>query len=231
MNYSEFSMRVAHNTAVLKHALENRINLVTISDKLYTWDTEPCELSFSVLMRNLHDIIPSLFLGSLASVNSNGVDAYEVDEENNIICIELKTSEIRSNKVWKLAGRYGLYTGIGTSRTQRLALSSTMSARYSFRTFDNLLAKNMKTVLFINDSDNIVSQNSYIDAWELSGDVVVEYLTRSGCKERDIKFASFMKNGKRANTVVPLIGFEKFKEHLQNVVLERDMWLKKNGYL
>lgn len=231
MDYHEFSMRTAHNTAWLKHALENDINLVTISDKLYTWDSEPGELSFSVLMRNLYDIIPSVYLGALASVTANGADAYQVDEENNIIAIEQKTSEIRSSKVWKYPGGYGLYTGVGVTRTQQISLSTAMSARYMCHTYDNLLSKNMKTVLFINDSDNIVSKNSYIDAWEMSGSDVVEYLTRSGCKKRDIKFASFMKKGRRATTVVPLIGFEKLKEHLQHTAPERDVWLKNNGYL
>tara|TARA_B110000503_G_scaffold134602_1_gene213863 strand:- start:1458 stop:2162 length:705 start_codon:yes stop_codon:yes gene_type:complete len=229
MDYKEFTKRVKHNTRILKHALDNDTNLVTIVSQFYTWQSAPGELHFSVLMRNLHDIIPSVFLGALANLDNNGIDSFIVNADNTVEHLEMKTSEIASKKVWKGA-LGGLCVGIGAGRTQRQAITSALSASYNCHTHENLLSKNMRTVLFITDTDNLVTSNTYIDAWELSGEAVIEYLQLSTVKKRDIKFSSFMKNGFKAKTVVPLVGFEKLKKTLEKSSLNRNQWLKNNGY-
>jgi hypothetical protein len=89
----------------------------------------------------------------------------------------------------------------------------------------------MRTVLMVVDTDEMLVKNSYIDAWELSGDAVVEYLSRSNVKQRTIKLGSFMMQGRQSETVVPLMGFEKFRDKLERQAPFRDTWLIENGYL
>lgn len=225
MKFEEFNTRVEHNTQVLRNALDNNQNLVSIADKLYTWDNAPGELHFSILMRNLHDIIPCAYLGALANTKRNGVDGFVVKPNEKVECLEVKTSEIASTKVWK-GEKGGLNTGVGKGRYQRTALTSACAAKYVCHTKSNLISKNMRTILFIADTDNLICTNSYIDAWELCGKAVMQYLQLSENKKRSIKFGSFLLRGFKAKTTVPLVGFDAFKAKLQEVAPDRDKWLE-----
>ena len=228
--YTWFKKRVDHNTRVLKKALKNGTNLTAAAVDMYTWDTEPGELHFSKLTRNLHDIIPCAFLGALANTDSNGEDGVVVQECGTTYGIEVKTSEIDATNVWK-GVRGGLYVGKGQGTTQRRALTSALNAAYTCHTKANTESKNMKTYLLIADTSDSLAQNSFIDAWEMDGDSIVKYLKLSEKKSRTIKLGSFMLNGQPAKTTVPLIGFDKFKEYLEESSPDRDVWLKENGYL
>jgi hypothetical protein len=224
----EFNKRVKHNEKILKHALKNKICLSDILSKLYTWQSEPGELHFSVLLRNSYDIIPSAYLGALANINNNGIDAFIMHEEDDIEGVEIKTSEINSSKIWK-GKKGGLYVGIGHTENQRSTLASRLEASYSLHTYENLESKNMRTVIFISDTNNT---NTYIDAWEMDGGTVVDYLKRTDSITRTIKLGSFMKCGKRADTKVKLEGFEKFKARMLKTVPTMENWLADNvaGY-
>ena len=224
MKHAEFVNRVNHNTNVLKNALNNDINLVSIANELYTFQSEPNKLHFSILMRNLHDIIPSIFLGALANLDNNGIDAFIIEKDESVTPIEMKTCEIASSRVWK-GNRGGLNVGIGDKKSQRQALRSKISAGYQCHTEQNLLSKNMRTVLFVTDTDNLITSNSFIDAWELDGSTIIDYLQLSNNKKRDIKLGSFMLNGFRAKTTVPLVGFYALEEKLQEIAPLRDEWL------
>jgi hypothetical protein len=226
MEYAEFIKRIDHNTETLKKALDNGDNLLTIADKLYTWEHCPGELHFSVLMRNLHDIIPCAFLGALANTKTNGVDGYIVKENGTVEYLEVKTSEIASSRVWKGA-RGGLNIGTGTKKTQQQALTSALSAKYKCLSYTNLKSKNLRTILFIADTDNIMGDNKYIDAWEMHGKTVLKYLRLSDNVSRSIKFGSFQLQGFKTKTVVPLVGFDKFKSKLEKTASTRDVWLDK----
>jgi len=230
MDYQEFKRRVDYNTNVLQNALTDNIPLTMIASEVYTWNNAPGETNFSILMRNMHDIIPSVFLGALASLDNNGIDAYIVQPDNTLEELEIKTSEVASKRVWRGA-RGGLYTGIGQGKTQKAALTSGLQASYTLHTWENLQSKNMRTVLMVVDTDEMLVKNSYIDAWELTGDAVVEYLGRSNVKQRTIKLGSFMMQGRQSETVVPLMGFEKFRDQLERHAPFRDTWLIENGYL
>lgn len=225
MKHEEFQHRVKHNTQVLRRALDNNENLVSIADKFYTWENAPGELHFSILMRNLHDIIPCAYLGALANTKGNGADGFAVKLNNDIECLEVKTSEVASTRVWK-GEKGGLYTGIGSDRRQSNALTSAMSAKYVCHTKSNLKSKNMRTILFITDTDDIMCTHSYIDAWELCGSTIMKYLRLTENKKRSIKFGSFLLRGFKAKTTVPLVGFDAFKAKLQEIAPERDDWLE-----
>jgi len=56
-------------------------------------------------------------------------------------------------------------------------------------------------------------------------------LSRSNVKHRTIKLGSFMMQGRQSETVVPLMGFEKFRDQLERQAPFRDTWLIENGYL
>ena len=216
MDYITYEARTVYNTLVLKNALERDIPLTAILHELYTWDSEPGETHFHVLMRNAHDIIPAAFLGVLASTNNNGVDAYSIDEDGKVTEIEIKTSEIDSSNIWK--GREGgLYVGLQNNTDRRAAITSRMAASYTCHSDANKLSKNMRTVFMITDTND---SHTYIDAWELDGAAVMEYLHLSKNKYRSIKFGSFRKNGRRSETVVPLESFDNWKERISANVKE-----------
>lgn len=221
MNKAEFDQRVKHNTKVLKKALKNNQSLITTLDKIYTWTSKPGELHFNVLLRNGYDMIPSLFLGALANINANGIDCYRVLNNNDIEHLEIKTSEINSLSIWK-GPKGGLFVGKGYKETQRSAITSKLQASYAFHTKENIDTKNMRTVLFICDTNN---SNTFIDAWEMSGNDVLNYLKLSDNRYRSIKFSSFMKVGKQTKTVVKLEGFDKFKKRIEKVVPSKEEWL------
>jgi len=227
MNYTEFTKRIEHNNQVLKHALDNDINLVSVAHKFYTYQSEPESLHFSVLMRNLHDIIPSAFIGALANLDNNGIDAFVVDADEKTTYIECKTCELASKKVWR-GSKGGLYTGIGARKTQRQSIRSAISASYACHTRENLLSKNMRTILFIADTDNALASNTFVDAWELDGTAVIKYLQLSNCKKRDIKLGSFIKEGFRTDTLVPLVGFYNLENYLRETAPDMNTWLDDN---
>lgn len=224
VSYDEFTRRVAHNTAVFKNALETDTHLVDVCSQLYTMTSEPGGLTFSILIRNLHDIIPSVFLGALASVNNNGVDAYIIHADGTVECLEIKTAEINSASVWR-GPKGGLYLGKGTAITQKCALTSYINASYNCQTVENMHSKNMRTILLFSDTSGKYAPNTFIDAWEMKGDTIVDYLARSDCKQRTIKLGSFMKNGNRCDTVFPLMGTEQFIQQVSANAPTRDEWL------
>ena len=220
----EFDEKVEHNLEILVNALANNVCLSSILSKLYTWQTAPGETHFSVLLRNSYDIIPSAFLGSLANMNNNGVDAYVMHSDSDIENLEIKTSEINSSKIWQGA-KGGLYVGIGTDYNQRSTVTSRLEASYSLRTYENLKSKNMRTILFISDTNNT---NTYVDAWEMSGSKIIDYLELSKCVSRTIKLGSFMKCGKQTDTLVKLEGYENFKNRMQKTVPLMEDWMRDN---
>ena len=226
MDYCEFDKRVRHNTRVLKKALKDGVNVVSIAPQFYTWGNKPGELHASILMKNLHDIIPSAFLGVLASTAANGADGYEVSPDNTITLVELKTGSIASSTVWK-GERGGLYVGHENTKDRRCAISSRLCASYNLKTEGNLESKKIRTVIFVSDTDDLITTLPFIDAWEMRGDDIGEYLRRSDNTNRTIKLGSFMKKGARCQTTVKLPGFHKLQERLNEIALPHYEYFEK----
>lgn len=212
LSYKEFRRRVNHNTNVLQLALANGENLIHILPRLYTMTSKPHELNSSILIRNAHDMLPAAYYGALANLNNNGADAFMVKPDHEHIKIEFKTSEIDSRKVWQ-GIRGGLYTGKANTKASRTTITSALVASYCLHTESIKQAKKIKTVLMISDT----AADGYFDAWEMDGETVVKGYLHDKSFNATIKLGSFMKNGKRAKTVVPLIGLEawsdKVREH------------------
>jgi hypothetical protein len=211
ITYKEFRKRVNHNNKVLQQALASGQSLITILPDLYTMTSKPGELHSSTLMRNAHDMLPAAYYGALANLDNNGADAYVKHHNGEEIKIEFKTSEIDSRKVWQ-GPRGGLYIGKQNKSSDRTAVTSVLCASYAMHTDSIKQAKKIKTVLMICD---VAGADGYFDAWEMDGDIVLnKYLHDKGYKA-DIKLGSFMKHGRRARTVVPLLGIEKWTANVR----------------
>ena len=209
MNHQTFCKRVNHNTKILKRAIAENRPIVSILGDLYTWTSKPGELHSSVIMRNAHDLIPSAYLGLLANVDNNGIDAFEVDSTNNIINYELKTAEIRSRTVWKGA-RGALYIGSLKTPKDKASVASFLTAKYVFSKNTNRTTKYMKTVLMVCDTDG---QDGYFDAYEMSGTPLINFLNKKTNRIL-IKLSAFMNQGKKAKTTVPLEGYHSWKNRI-----------------
>jgi len=222
MTYSEFKRRVDHNTTVLKKAIAEKEKLIRFTPDLYTMTTEPGELHSSILFRKGPDLLPSVYYGALANVESTGVDAYKITATGDIINLEFKTSEIDSKKVWKGQGN-GLYVGKSNSDRDKITVTSKLCASYSMLTSSIQEAKRIKTVLMVCDTSSDSELDTYFDAWEIDGNIIVDkYFKKNQTTGKDkpkinkatIKLGSFMKHGVRAETVIPLEGIENWKRRV-----------------
>jgi hypothetical protein len=210
MSYSTFRRRVRHNTAVLRDALAQGKPLISIVSELYTWTTGPGELHSSVLIRNAHDMLPAAYLGLLPNIQPNGIDAYQVTADGQRMEYELKTAEIRGDQVWQ-GPNGGLYLGDHTAKNKRIAVTSSLNAKYNLHTAGNAETKRMRTVLLICDTSG---PDGYFDAWELDGDTIMQEHIRDRIGTIQIKLGSFMLRGRRAKTVVLLRGFDDWRAEI-----------------
>lgn len=214
-NYRTFRRRVEHNTKVLKKALRRGQTLTNILDKLYTWTTKPGELHTSVILRNAHDIIPAAYLGLLVNIEPTGVDAFKMDSKNKCIQYELKTTEIRGKKIWQ-GVKGGLYIGNPMSKSKYSGITSDMTASYNCLSANTLHSKHIKTVLMVCDTDG--TQDGYFDAWELEGNTIAKHLKHKFNRTSvTISLGTFMREGKRSNTVVKLEGFQNWKNRIKSM--------------
>jgi len=223
MNYQEFKKRVNYNTKLLEDTQASGENLINVASKFYTGDSKPDTMHFGKLIGKLYDIIPSIYLGALARLDRSGADAFIVRSDQSVEHLEIKTGSFASTKVWK-GPQLGLNIGLSNKKGLYENIQSVLKGKYHFYTKNSVHTKNRRTILLISDSDNLYESNSYIDAWELSGDMILEYLQRSTKPDRSIKFGSFMLNGHRVKTVVPLIGFEHVNQKLKKDSPYFDEW-------
>lgn len=212
MNYRTFRKRVSHNTRVLKEALDNNESRISILTKLYTWDSKPGELNDSEILANAFDLLPAAYLGLLASTKKTGFDAFSVSPNNQITNYELKTACRRGSDVWKTKSGT-LYIGNRTTKQDKANIRSSFNASYTLQTLKNIQTKRVKTVLMVSDIDD--HSINYFDAYELDGNTIINYLVRTKCKNRAIKFVTFYNNGCRAKTVVELEGFENWENRIR----------------
>lgn len=211
MSYRTFRRRVAHNTKILKEAIARDEALINILPKLYTWTTKPGELHSSVIVRNAHDMLPAAYLGLLVNIDANGIDAYSVKTDGTVVYYELKTSEIRSSKIWK-GPQGGLYIGNPANKNLYKGITSAMSAMYSALSEKVLESKRMKTILLVCDTDG---SDGYFDAFELEADVIMDKIcNRIGSVK--IPLGSFINSGARAKTVVEVEGFDNWRNRIRN---------------
>lgn len=212
MNYVTFQNKVAHNTIVLKEALNSNKSRMSVLSQLHTWDTGPGELHDNIIMSKAFDILPAAYLGLLANTKQNGFDAFAVLPNNNIINYELKTACRKGSEAWKTK-EGTLYFGARTTKNDKVSIRSAFNASYSLQTFKNIQTKRVKTILMVSDLDD--NSINYFDAYELDGNTIISYLTRTNCKNRTIKFGTFYNNGHRSETVVELEGFQNWENKIR----------------
>lgn len=200
MDYKEFKYRVTYNSAVIKDALYKNEKIVTVIDNLYTFDSKPKELSSLTLVRKAYDIIPACYIGALASVKSNGTDAYIVDEENNIEHLEIKTSEVVGEQIWQ-GPKGGIRVGVNTGNDLKTALG----ANYTIQTQKIVESKKMRTVLMIADN----RFEGFVDSYEIdsnnTGNLIQEKMKLK--QSFSIGFHEFLKHGKQSQSMIPMMGY------------------------
>lgn len=208
LTQEEYNRRVSENTeAFISQFTNNRFEVSS-----YHLSTNvKGELSVPVLIKNQHDIFAAAILGVLAIPNLTGADAIRM--VNGVpTFLELKTSYIHRSNVWKNENGT-LYVGNYNNKNQRQCAESSLSASYHI--VNNLEGKDIHTVFIALDA----TTNELIGAYEMSGSKVVEYLTTNKntgvakiTRNRSIKMSTFRKYGSGTATVVPYIGWDKWKE-------------------
>lgn len=214
IKYRLFRELVEENTELLKNALRKDIPLTDILSKIKTldWVETGRRLHSNVIMRKSFDILPSSYMGLLSYTASNGTDAIKVNPDGSITEYELKTAEVNSSRLWQSI-KGTVYVGKANNKDYRASVKAQFDAKYHLYSKEQLLAKNMKTVLFCADP---TGKDGYFDAWELQGDAVIERLTtdqqgrklRGDISKRTLMLNTFMNQGSQAKTVVPLLGYD-----------------------
>lgn len=200
MDYKEFNYRVTYNSAVIKEALYQNKKIVTVLDDLYTFDSKPKELSSLTLVRKAYDIIPACYIGALASIKSNGTDAFIVDQDNNVEHLEIKTSEVAGDQIWQ-----GPKGGIRVGANSGSDLKSALGANYTIQTERIIDSKKMRTVLMIADN----RFEGFIDSFEIEpeniGNLITEKMTLK--QSFSIGLHEFLRHGKPSTSTIPMMGY------------------------
>lgn len=201
LDTTEYKRRVEYNTQVLKDALNKNESLATILTKVYTFDTEPGSVHFSLLFPKWADIIPAAFLGHLAIIEEKtGADGFRLcDVTSDYIETEYKIATFHSNKL-KVGVKGGMSIGNGPKPT---GISSYISATYTIHSDNNLTTKNRETYLCITDAN--CDTHDFIDFFKISGDAALDALKCSDKKKRQISFGKFKEHGQQVMTVVPVM--------------------------
>ena len=217
IDYKTFTKLTRFNTALLKQAIKNGTPLTDILSSLKTLSsvTKKEPLHNSIIMRKAFDLLPAAYLGLLAYTKPNGPDAIRVMPDGEIIDYELKTSEINSKSLWQSAGGT-VYRGAVNNKDYRASLKANFGATYKLYTSGMVNSKNMRTVLMCAD---VAGKDGYFDAWELSGDQIVDRLqTDMWGNSKDpttqaktkISLNTFHNFGTPAETVIRLKGYDKW---------------------
>ena len=215
--FNSYTSRILFNQSVLVDCIKENKKMLDYIDKVYTYDSVPGEHTSTLLGFQSHDIMPSIHLNALAVTKPSGVDAYRFHKINDKFFkepIELKSGTIRTKNAF--LGKYGaIYIGNPEGdRNARTSLLSNCNASYTCHTLENVESKNMATILFLLDYET----DLYIDAWEMDGDDIVNYLKGDPAKKRNIKrtikMCSFMLTGEKADTFIPFVGIDEWKKDL-----------------
>ena len=243
IDYKTFTKLVNHNTKILKKAIKNKVPLTDILSQLKTSASLNSNevLHSSIIMRKSFDILPAAYLGLLPLTTPNGADALKVLPNGKVIEYEIKTTEVNSkNQLWTDFASGKLYRGrVNTAKkgelgSRKTVLGSVLRATYHIHSAELIETKNRQTILLCAD---VGSEDGYFDAWELPGKYITEFLgARIDGEERrsikrEISMLAFMQNGTRAQTVVPLKGYEAWEEEVSQVVPQLETGEEMPGYM
>jgi len=210
--------RILRNTEIFKKQKEtNSFDL----KQYYGVDAEAGQVSCAMLSKKAHDILASVALGFLPILTKiTGPDAIKLD---GIIFtpVELKSSFTDETKFIKTvrgtvySATPGKIVNNTISPNNVTNLKSCYNATYSIK--DNISLKGIDTYLVIFDSRN----DDIIDCFCISAERMIIYFNSrrvAASGSLQIKLAEFMDLGKQFSTVIPMIGFEKWKNTLLPVL-------------
>ena len=211
MTYDEFTDAVAYNKRMLEQVLAHGKNLTEVLHLLRFWNANPSP-HWTQLCMNAFDLIPSAYLGLLADISRQGTDAYRVLPDGSVEKYELKIGTIKGDCVWK-GPKGGLYVG-EPIENRYSSVTSKLTATYTIHSVSNIDRKRIKTILLISDESEA---DGFIDAWEMDGNTIVDQYLKERKGTLDIKLGSFMKHGKRADTLIPLEGFDAWSDRIREL--------------
>jgi len=217
--------RIEHNTNLVLTARRNHQSVFCILPYIKVVDfDEP--LHGNKIIRNINDIIPAILLGLLPAVSRHGYDAVGV-ENGEIVEYELKISSFNTRQVW--AGNQGaLYMGQENIPARRSRLTSYLCGSFNISSDACLQSKNRKTVLLI-ANESLSPDEFFVDAYELSGDVIMQYLNKSDKTSRNVKLVTFLNHGQPKSGIVPFIGWHKHESEIGRIVECFDDWIYHKG--
>ena len=221
----QITQRIDHNTRLALNAINSGQSIFCILPFVQVVDhDEP--LHGNKIIRNINDIIPAIMLGLLPAVARHGYDAVAV-ENDKIIEYEIKISSFNTQQVW--AGSHGaLYIGLENTPARRGRLASYLCGSFNISSDDCLQSKNRRTVLLV-ANESLPPNELFVDAYELSGDVVMKYLNKSSKPTRNIKLGTFLNHGTPRAGIVPFIGWFQHQADLEQIVECYDDWKYHRG--
>jgi hypothetical protein len=221
----QITQRINHNTRLALNAINSGQSIFCILPFVQVVDYDG-PLHGNRIIRNINDIIPAIMLGLLPAVARHGYDAVAV-ENDEIVEYELKISSFKAQQVW--AGSQGaLYIGLENIPARRGRLASYLCGSFNISSDDCLQSKNRRTVLLI-ANESLPPDELFVDAYELSGNVVMKYLNKSSSRTRNIKLSAFLNYGKPKTGIVPFIGWHQHQSDLENIVECYDDWKYHQG--
>ena len=214
ISVEEYKRRVEENTKEYnRQSAQGQFDL----RQYHGFDTLARKATKCVLMKKPADILCAVILGFLPILTKNtGADAIRLD---GIIFtpVELKSSFTDESKFIKTdrgtiySASPGRIVNNTISPNNVTNLKSCYNATYSIK--DNISLKGIDTYLVVLDSRN----DDVIDCFCIPAEKMVAYFNSrkvAASGNLQIKLAEFMNLGKQFNTVIPMIGFEKWREQL-----------------
>lgn len=210
MRKNDYLKRVEYNTSLVEETLKNKKQLNTILDKVYTYDSKPGEIHWSLLMPKWADIIPAVFLGHLPVTDENtGADGIKYCKDTDtFVETEYKVSTFRSSKL--ICGiNGGLQIPLSNANTRPTGVTSYISAAFQIHSEKNLETKDRETYLCLTDVDN--KDFTFIDIFCLQGNNILDSLSKSNKKKRSVTLGYFKNHGIKANTLFPVMSWDLFE--------------------
>ena len=217
--------RIDYNTRLVLNAINSGQSVFCILPFVKVVDYDNL-LHGNKIIRNINDIIPAIMLGLLPAVARHGYDAVGV-EDGEIIEYELKISSFNTQQVWS-GSRGALYIGLENTPARRVRLASYLCGSFNINSDACRESKNRRTILLV-ANESLPPEEVFVDAYELSGSVVMEYLNKSLNSTRTIKLGTFLNYGNPRTGIVPFIGWHRHYRDLEQIVESYEDWKYHQG--
>ena len=216
--YDEYHYRVQQNIDTFRTDYE--LNRSIRASDFHFFEKDKYE------QRRLHefehswDIIGATLVGDLPSNKKHGADGFRLLPSGEYLEMEYKISCKYQSSIWQTP-LGALNTGIGNITNRTTSLRSGFHASFDIK--NNLESKNRLTNLFVFDE----TTQQYIAGFQLTGQQVIDYLSKKASPSKSIKLSHFINYGIQVDLTVPSYGsYPKWEKMLKDTV----PILQKNEY-